>query len=66
VEGLEPPLTCVKQILSLSRLPFRHTGGEKGSMRGRRADDKEKWGAARSREARKPSAKAGLRMFLLC
>ena len=26
VEGLEPPLTCVKQILSLSRLPFRHTG----------------------------------------
>ena len=26
MEGLEPPLTCVKQILSLSRLPFRHTG----------------------------------------
>src|SRR5579871_1650201 len=26
VEGLEPTLTCVKQILSLSRLPFRHTG----------------------------------------
>ena len=26
VEGLEPPLPCGKQILSLSRLPFRHTG----------------------------------------
>lgn len=25
--GLEPTLTCVKQILSLSRLPFRHAGG---------------------------------------
>lgn len=33
VEGLEPPLTCVKQILSLSRLPFRHTGGESAIMR---------------------------------
>ena len=26
VEGLEPPLPCGKQILSLSRLPFRHIG----------------------------------------
>ncbi len=26
VEGLEPPLPCENQILSLARLPFRHTG----------------------------------------
>ncbi len=26
LEGLEPPLPCEKQILSLSRLPFRHKG----------------------------------------
>ena len=26
VEGLEPPLPCENQILSLERLPFRHTG----------------------------------------
>ena len=25
VKGLEPPLGCPKQILSLPRLPFRHT-----------------------------------------
>ena len=25
VRGLEPPLSCLKQILSLPRLPFRHT-----------------------------------------
>ena len=25
VKGLEPPLPCGKQILSLPRLPFRHT-----------------------------------------
>ena len=40
VEGLEPPLPCGKQILSLSRLPFRHTGrccggGEIGLPAGR-------------------------------
>ena len=28
-EGLEPPLPYGKQILSLSRLPFRHAGGDK-------------------------------------
>ena len=43
VEGLEPPLTCVKQILSLSRLPFRHTGGEEGYYARSAARDKEKW-----------------------
>jgi hypothetical protein len=48
VEGLEPPLTCVKQILSLSRLPFRHTGGVGEIMRGRLARDKEKSIAAGS------------------
>ncbi len=26
LEGLEPPLPCEKQILSLPRLPFRHRG----------------------------------------
>ncbi len=26
LEGLEPPLPCEKQILSLPRLPFRHKG----------------------------------------
>ena len=26
VAGLEPALCCHKQILSLPRLPFRHTG----------------------------------------
>ena len=40
VEGLEPPLPFEKQILSLSRLPFRHTGrccaeGEIGPQAGR-------------------------------
>ena len=28
VRGLEPPLSCLKQILSLPRLPFRHTRAE--------------------------------------
>ena len=26
LEGLEPPRPCEQQILSLSRLPFRHRG----------------------------------------
>ena len=29
VVGIEPTLTCVKQILSLPRLPFRHTGANR-------------------------------------
>lgn len=62
VEGLEPPLTCVKQILSLSRLPFRHTGGVKVIMRGRFARDKEK---VALRKAGKPSKIRPANVFAL-
>ena len=32
VKGLEPPLPYGKQILSLPRLPFRHTRADRFSM----------------------------------
>jgi hypothetical protein len=44
VEGLEPPLPCENQILSLARLPFRHTGtnqvGLKCHLEGRVANQR--------------------------
>ena len=35
-EGLEPSHTHVRQILSLLRLPFRHSGGKNGAGEGNR------------------------------